>query len=93
MELDGRVSQLEAQIERINNKMFGKEKLRKIRDKVHEIQKAKMLEVADQVKAINDDSNLDGKQKKDAIKELEGLARKDMEKINEEANKEAESLG
>ena len=50
----------------------------------------KMIEVADQVKAINEDPKLDGKQKKEAIKALEGLARKEMEKINEEANEKAE---
>jgi len=78
-EISDRVTQLEAQVKRLVNRVFEKEEREANKRRIHTQQQEEKEKIADQVRAINSDSSIDAKEKQRQIKDLEGISRASME--------------
>ena len=87
-EISERVSQLEAQVNKINNTVFRREREQVFKNKIHDTQKEEMNKVADQIKAIDNDSSIDAKEKKRQIQDLEESTKAKMAELIKEFEKE-----
>ena len=87
-EISERVTQLEAQVNKINNTVFRREREQLFKNKIHDAMNLELVKVADQIKAIVNDSSIDAKEKKRQIHDLEESTKAKMEELIKEFEKE-----